>query len=402
MQGSTTQPLESQIFGLLFEHGSEAVFTVQRDTGQVLAANGRMAEMVCRSVESLIGTSVYDLVHLERTPKNDLRVGASMIFSRPGLHEEIAFRRLDDYPAYCSLTVAHISHPRHGELAACIARDTTERRNLERQLISKHAALNQAHVELEQAFRELRDTQDRLEMRNRELTVLGAHLATAAHRAAIGEFSAGIAHTLNNPLGAIVSSMRQLEKRLGAAGKDEAVSRVFERTRIAVSRMEEIVDAVRRAHRSGNLDNRARSLSLAGEVALIVSLFEGRLEGVEIECEVDPALEVFAPADPLHHVGSNVVDNAVREVAARGGGIKVSGYREGDSAVISVFNSGHGVSADIEPRLFEPFVSGRAEGAGLGLCMARRLARQWGGDVIYVPAADGARFDILVPLGGDA
>jgi signal transduction histidine kinase len=62
-----------------------------------------------------------------------------------------------------------------------------------------------------------------------------------------------------------------------------------------------------------------------------------------------------------------------------------------------VRDTGAGVPASIRERLFEPFVSGRADGTGLGLAVVREIARGHGGEAKYVPTTQGAVFEIEVP-----
>jgi signal transduction histidine kinase len=102
------------------------------------------------------------------------------------------------------------------------------------------------------------------------------------------------------------------------------------------------------------------------------------------------------PQDPLHHVLANVIDNAVE--AMRGGGrLGVAVRRADDRWLIEVTDTGGGLPAAVVARLFEPIVTARPTGAGLGLATAQRLARSWGGDVVHRPMEAGACFAITVP-----
>ena len=384
----------SEIFGVLFEHGAEAVFSIHRQTRRILSANRRLEDMVGRSSRSLVGSPAQEMF------VRDDRVTdwVDRILSRAGLHEEVALRQVDDYPVYVTLTVAHVDTDA-GPIAACVARDTTERRRLERELIAKHTALYSAHKELELAFSKLRETQERLEERNRELSVLGGKLARAAHRATIGEFSAGIAHSMNNPLGAAQSAFRQIGKRIDQHGTPElstSVDRFLKRGWQGLTRMESIVSAIRRAHKSGTLESRANDLVLEEELDLILSLFEDRLGAVVLTRHCTRGLHARVPSDALYHVVSNLLDNALKALNGHGC-LEVACHVETDCVVVSVSDNGPGIAPEMVRNLFEPFASGRSDGTGLGLCMARRLARSWGGDVVHIPMAKGARFDVTMP-----
>ncbi len=109
--------------------------------------------------------------------------------SSPGLYEDIALRRADDYHVYVTLSASHVELPPGLQLIAYAARDTTDRRELQRDIAVKHTALIAAYAELER--------------RNREI-------ARLAWKAAAGELIADMAHHLNNPIGALASTLRRL------------------------------------------------------------------------------------------------------------------------------------------------------------------------------------------------
>jgi len=95
-----------------------------------------------------------------------------------------------------------------------------------------------------------------------------------------------------------------------------------------------------------------------------------------------------------------VLENACRYGSAH---VRVRIARENSSVVYAVEDDGPGVAADEHERIFEPGVRGRAQrdaqGAGLGLALARRLARSIDGDVAADPSAAGGRFLVRLPSG---
>jgi signal transduction histidine kinase len=185
------------VFGLLFQVSAEAVLIVDRSSNRVVSANPRAAELLRREPEALIGLTIADISF---DPNREL--------CQPGHYEEVVLRRGDDYPTYTEVQVTDVHVPDHGDFAAYTMRDTAERRLLERELVAKHSALFRAHAELEHAHRQLSETKSELETRNREI-------ATLAWRAAMGELVARIAHHLNNPIGALASTIRRLDLLVG-------------------------------------------------------------------------------------------------------------------------------------------------------------------------------------------
>jgi len=143
------------VFGLLFETSMEAIFIIDLASGCVVSANVRVADLLARGVDSVVGMTLSELSF---EPERDL--------SLPGHYEEVALKRADDYPVFVELQVAHVEDPTHGRLAAYMARDTSERRLLEQELVAKHSALHAAYADLERAYAQLEETKRELEGRN--------------------------------------------------------------------------------------------------------------------------------------------------------------------------------------------------------------------------------------------
>jgi signal transduction histidine kinase len=251
-----------EVFGLLYETSSEAVFVVDRATQRIVSANARCAEMLHRDVDSLIGVSL-----------GDLAFEADRDLASPGHYEEVALRGSDDYPVYVELAVAHV-RTADGELAAFAARDTSERRQLERELVAKHTALYTAHADLERAHAQLGEAKRELEARNQQIALL-------AWRAAMGELVAGIAHHLNNPVGALASTLRRMAGTVatlpdGQRGElDRMVVRIAELTHRIESNVAAIVQASRSAAQAEAPGN-----ELPPELANALSAFAEKLEDI--------------------------------------------------------------------------------------------------------------------------
>lgn len=102
----------------------------------------------------------------------------------------------------------------------------------------------------------------------------------------------------------------------------------------------------------------------------------------------DPQLEVFADPNKLRQILLNVVGNAIKFTAS-GGNIRLGATREQDAVVMTVTDTGIGVPADKVSQVFEPFFQVDAgttreySGVGLGLAIARDLARVMAGEIIF-------------------
>jgi signal transduction histidine kinase len=92
----------------------------------------------------------------------------------------------------------------------------------------------------------------------------------------------------------------------------------------------------------------------------------------------------------------NLILNAIQNTPA-GGRIVVDALRRQDKLLLSVTDSGAGVSEEMRDRLFEPFATARSEGTGLGLAIVREIARAHRGEARLAHTGRGARFEIEVP-----
>lgn len=261
MTGSVADTIAHAVFGLLFESSTEAAFIVDTATQRIVSANVRAADLLACELDALIGALLGDFIYEE---------GRSI--DLPGHYEEVALKRRDDYPIYVELTVALVDSHEHGPLAAYMARDTSERRNLERELVAKHSALYTAYADLERAHAQLSETKRELEQRNGEIAML-------AWRAATGELVAGMAHHLNNPVGALASTTRRLNvlvQKLPEAERGEW-SRLLTRIEQVARRIETNVAAIERATRA-NADG--SSFEVPPELRSVVETFAQRLDEI--------------------------------------------------------------------------------------------------------------------------
>jgi PAS domain-containing protein len=132
---ASPRPVADAVFGLLFDCGFEAAFVVARADRRVVAANQRFEELLGRPAADVVGEPVTAVLALDTGDGRD-----PSIVDQPGHYEDVALTQVDGYPLYVTLTVAHVAHPELGALAACLARDTTERRARGRALRAKHSA----------------------------------------------------------------------------------------------------------------------------------------------------------------------------------------------------------------------------------------------------------------------
>lgn len=145
-------------------------------------------------------------------------------------------------------------------------------------------------------------------------------------------------------------------------------------------------------------------LELSGFVAKVLETLRASAEerGVTLDVRgTNTPRHVSADATLVHVVLTNVVGNAI-DFAGHGGPprVDVEVTDQSGRPTVRVSDNGPGVAPSVATRLFEPFVTGRSNGVGIGLALSRSIMRAHGGDLRYLPAERGACFEFSFPEAG--
>lgn len=169
-------------------------------------------------------------------------------------------------------------------------------------------------------------------------------------------------------------------------------------TENAVGSASRVVAALR-SYIGGASAEAARAIDLAEELRSVAELFRNRVKrGIALTIEVPAGLRAFGRAEELTRVWFNLLSNAVQAVGLEGS-VRVAAEPEGGFVVVSVEDSGPGIPEAVRGRIFEPFFTTKAsgEGTGMGLDIARRLARANGGDVDFESRPGRTVFRVRLP-----
>jgi signal transduction histidine kinase len=215
--------------------------------------------------------------------------------------------------------------------------------------------------------------------------------------ATFGQLIGSIGHELRNPLGVIESSLYILGGRIDKSDERarKHIDRIGEQLGIANQIVSDLLDMIR----DRPLEREQVRFETIMESAL--GMIAKRPPGVRIEVSGLAELPTIT-GDPskLRQVLVNLVDNAVHAVDGDGE-IRVRGEASGEQIVITVEDTGPGVDAGVRARLFEPLITTKAKGIGLGLPLVKRIVERHGGTVAYEPReAKGARFVVRLPIAG--
>jgi signal transduction histidine kinase len=230
-----------------------------------------------------------------------------------------------------------------------------------------------------------------------ELTALSATLDALLARIAASmrreqRFSAEVAHELNTPLSGLRAEA-ELALHFDATDADrrEALNHILRSTDRMSAVIRTLLDTART---SGDHSPGSSDASAALSVAVDAIAAQANARGIEIHADApEGSMLAGADVDLIAQALHPLLDNAVHHARHR---IDVHLQRRGDQVVFAVVDDGPGVDADLDGRIFDPGSSGHGS-AGLGLPLARRLARACAGDVELAPSEHGARFELGLP-----
>jgi signal transduction histidine kinase len=225
---------------------------------------------------------------------------------------------------------------------------------------------------------------------------------------------ATVSHELRSPLTTIVGVfgiMRVRRDRVSAAERDELVMMGIDQSERLHRMIEQLLAAARFEQPEGVASLEEARVELDASELVRQAGVEARTRHAHrrIAIETNGALPVRVAQDAIVQVLGNLLDNACK-YSPDGAPVRLSGDRAGDEAVLTVEDAGPGIPEAERERIFDRFSQldrhgqRRAGGVGLGLYIARQLARSQDGDLLVVDPADGrgARFELHLPLLPDA
>jgi two-component system NtrC family sensor kinase len=233
--------------------------------------------------------------------------------------------------------------------------------------------------------------------------LIQSKLLQSEKMAALGQLVSGIAHELNNPLTSIQGYAQLLLGRRSATDRAEDAARISQEA----ERAGRIVKNLLLFSREAKPERHPVHLNEVIERTLSLRSYELKLENIEVELALDPALpQVLADATQLQQVVLNLIVNAEQAIAdgrgeeARDGHILIRTRRvSGDRLTMEVSDDGPGIPAEIASRIFDPFFTTKPAGVGtgLGLSIVYGIVQEHAGE-ITVDSLPGRGATLIVEL----
>jgi signal transduction histidine kinase len=246
------------------------------------------------------------------------------------------------------------------------------------------------HV-LEKAYTQLKNTQE--------------ELLNAERLSAIGKFASIIIHDIKNPLTNIRAYAELLERKLGKIdGIDEfffrGTSTIINEVDRLVAMTTELLDF---SKGDSNLDK--EEVDFYEYLQTSAESMQGRAEKNNIQLKFEPVKEkifLFIDKQKMQRVFSNLVNNAI-EAIGENGLINITLENKDDGFVLwKIKDSGCGIPQKIASRIFEPFVSGKSNGTGLGMSIVKSFVEKHGGSIsVESNVGEGTEMIISLPKSGN-
>lgn len=231
-----------------------------------------------------------------------------------------------------------------------------------------------------------------------QTAMLREQLHQANRLATLGQVTAGLSHEIRQPLAAM-QVYAESGERLLAAGRDtEAAGNFSKIADLAVKIGHITVESLQFSRRT---PREPKEIALAEVIDGSLLLLSDQISRSKIRLVLpdsdDAQVRVRAQHVQLEQVLVNLIQNAI-QACNEGGRIAISVALHPDHCRLSVQDDGPGIPAHIREVLFQPFVTTKPDGIGLGLAIARDIMREHGGDLILEDTDKGACFTITIPV----
>ncbi len=244
---------------------------------------------------------------------------------------------------------------------------------------------------------ELRDLIGSVNSLGDQLSELRRVIKRSERLSLLGQLSGGLAHQLRNTVTGARIAM-QLHRRRCQAADDDSLQVALRQLSMTEAHLQRFLTA------GQPTAPRRAPCDLAGIITdvegLVTPACKHRNVDLQLPSADDARHALSADAELLRQLLMNLVLNGI-EAAGPGGWVRVETARSNGSVIMRVFDSGPGPEQHVAGKLFEPFVTGKPEGIGLGLTVVRQIAEAHGGTIRYI--RQGATcFELTLPAGVDS
>ena len=254
----------------------------------------------------------------------------------------------------------------------------------------------------------IRDLTERQETEAR-LQELQSELVHISRLTAMGEMASTLAHELNQPLSAITNYLKGSRRLLDGATEEKSVAMrdALDKAADQAMRAGQIIRRLRDFVARGESERRVESITKLVEEASALALVGVKDLGIRVQFQFKPEIDlVLADRVQVQQVLLNLIRNAMDAMESSPTRDLIIGIApaDGGQVKISVTDSGSGISPDIAEQLFQPFVTTKRQGMGVGLSISRTIVEAHNGRIWVEPNPAGGttfHFTLAVVNEGD-
>jgi two-component system sensor kinase FixL len=243
------------------------------------------------------------------------------------------------------------------------------------------------------------------QQRERLLHEVQSELLHVSRLSTMGEMASALAHELNQPLAAMVNYLNG-SRRLLANSSDpraELIKGAMDKAAEQALRAGQVIQRLRDFVARGETEKRVESIKKLVEEASALALVAAKEQSVSVKLLFDSTIDlVLVDKIQIQQVLVNLLRNAIEAMqdSARRELIITTAPEEAGMASVSVADTGSGIDPEIAAKLFQPFVSTKRQGMGIGLSICRTIIESHGGRLIAEPNPGGGTiFRFTVPRG---
>jgi hypothetical protein len=227
-------------------------------------------------------------------------------------------------------------------------------------------------------------------------TMHRTQMSRAEHLATLGELATGLAHEIRNPLAGIAGVIDIIGRDLPASSPARAM---VKDVRLEINQINRILTDLLETARPHPPQMMRSNLNTTVEHAVMLARQQVLSHPIRIEFLQAPALaDVEHDSDQIHQVVLNLLLNAVQAIDGPGTVTVQIGSQE-DCAVVTVTDTGRGMTEQQQSQIFRPFYTTRSNGTGLGLSLVRRIVEEHEGQIeVKSELGQGSTFQVQLPF----
>lgn len=247
----------------------------------------------------------------------------------------------------------------------------------------------------------VRDITERQVARER-LQDLQSELLRASRLSAMGQMASALAHELNQPLTAIINYVQATRRMVGNPNiARDRLDETMDKAVMQANRAGQIIHRMRQFLTKGETERQPESINKVLEEASALALVGAKESGVVVRMELGTDLpQVVVDRIQIQQVILNLIRNGIEAMqgVTRRELLIATGTADSDMVQVTITDSGPGLAPEVAEQLFQPFVTTKEKGMGLGLSICRSIIDSHGGKIWAKPnPAAGVTFAFTLP-----